>query len=379
MSTKLGQLLIKEGLLTSEQLEETLKSQVIFSGRLGTNLIELGYLDEQQIAQLLSKKLGVPAADRDQLNDVPPELISLIPAAIVKKYLAIPLSLDRKRLTVAMADPSDLAAIDELAFLTGYIIIPQVAPELVLMNAMERYYGLKRETRYIAMSRDTRTRVRQGRADTEEQETFIPAAAPYEPTDDTIELPPISNFKGFDKMGEPAVTAPPQQELLDSSTEDSLAAACTRLAEATSRDAIAEALLLFLGQKFGLVALFLVRGENVTGWGGMSAGLAVEQFSEVNLALATAPSLAQVVQEKRFYMGPLVGEVEKTAYAALGGTAPAAVLQVPLVLANRVVALLTVGDSLEKLTKELPLLQRLAGKAVLAFEILILKNKILLL
>ena len=379
MQKKLGQLLIGAGLITSEQLEEALKNQVIFGGRLGTNLIELEYLNERQIARLLSTKLGVPAADRDQLRGIAPELTSLIPIETVKKYQALPIRLEGKRLTIAMADPSDLKAIDELGFLSGCIIIPLVAPELLLMNAMEHYYGLKRETRFIPVAREVRNQARQKEA-SHESESFKPAAAPFGRTAETIDLPTLPVSMGFDDMGDPL----PESAIMPgmgtgSSTSDPWVHVCTRLADATERDSIARELLRFLESEFSSAALLQVKGDFVTGWMGRHQGKEMKGIDQLFLPLADSPALSQAISAKQFHMGPLVSEGEKKAYLMLGGTRPKPVLLVPITLANRVVAVMSLSDTLETLTKGLTIVQKLAAKAGLAFEILILRNKILML
>src|SRR5512135_3056271 len=129
MSIKLGEMLVEAGLLTQEQLEATLKNQVIYGGRLGTNLIELGYLSEEDLARFLSKKLELPCAAKEQLMSITPDIIQLLPKEVADKYKVVPLGRDRKRLTLAMLDPADLSVVDAISFITGYYISPLIAPE----------------------------------------------------------------------------------------------------------------------------------------------------------------------------------------------------------------------------------------------------------
>ena len=152
MSIKLGEMLIEAGLLTRAQLDAALKNQVIFGGKLGTNLIELGYLAEEDLARFLSKKLELPCATNEQLMSIPPDIIKLIPKEVADKYKVIPISREKKRLTLAMLDPADLSVIDAISFVTGFYISPLIAPELRLAVALENYYGIKRDVRYIQLS-----------------------------------------------------------------------------------------------------------------------------------------------------------------------------------------------------------------------------------
>src|SRR6056297_1395305 len=150
---KLGELLVQEGVITPHQLEEALKYQVIFGGKLGTNLIELDFVREDDIAKTLSRMLRVPLVSGEQLQNIPEDVIKLIPRDIAEQYQVIPLSLEHRKLTLVMANPSDLKAIDEIAFRTGFIVRPAVAAEVRLILALEKYYHSPREIRYVQVSK----------------------------------------------------------------------------------------------------------------------------------------------------------------------------------------------------------------------------------
>ena len=201
MRSKLGEILIKANLITHEQLDDCLKSQVIFGGKLGTNLIELGYLAEEDLAAYLSRIMGVPAAPADQIMSLPSEIVSVIPRELVEKYKVVPLSLDRKRLTLAMMNPSDIAAIDEISFITGLVIMPVVAPELRILCALEKYYDIRREKRYISFSGGNRGRQREGKEPIHVDPGALdlaPAATPLVSHEEELaELIPLDDFAGF--------------------------------------------------------------------------------------------------------------------------------------------------------------------------------------
>jgi MshEN domain len=148
---KLGTALVKEGLVTPEQLEEALKSQVIFGGKLGTNLIELGYLDEEQLMYFLSEKLDIPHAMPEVLTDIPADVIDIFSREMVETYKVIPVSFKNNIVDLLMLDPTDQEIVQELSSATGYMIHPMVAPEIQLFAAMEKYYGVQRDIRYISL------------------------------------------------------------------------------------------------------------------------------------------------------------------------------------------------------------------------------------
>lgn len=155
----LGQFLISEGLVNEVQVEEAIQAQVIFGGRLGTNLIELGYINIKTLAASLSKKYGFPTPD-DPLNPGPVDtsLLPLIPKKLAQKWGALPWRMEGKRVAILMSDPSDFTGVNEIGFAVGKPLKPFVIPELVIFQLLEKYYGIKRDLRYISLSpQDTKS------------------------------------------------------------------------------------------------------------------------------------------------------------------------------------------------------------------------------
>lgn len=391
MALKLGEMLVESGKLTQAELDETLKSQVIFGGKIGTNLIEMGYIEEDELAQFLSKKLGFPCASKDQIANLTPQALKLIPEDIVKKYRVIPLGLDKKKLYVAMEDPSNLASIDEISFITGFIVMPMIATELSIILGLEKHYGIKRETRYITVANGGRRRARAEAAETKSAPAAAPPAKPKETKpapppkeEEVIELPLLSELEeddGYDFGAAP--TASGQISLANAAKK--IAANYTvdtfsmELSEAADRDAIANLIVSYAGQEFNRVALFIVKGKAASGWSGVSQGQPIDRFEELQVQLS-APSVLQLVTDtKSFYLGPLPDTPTNTAIlTAMGGGKPVAALLVPLVMMGRVVAIFYVDGGAAPLGNRVVDMQKLIGKAAMAFEILILKSKILM-
>jgi hypothetical protein len=382
MQMKVGNILVKERIISEAQLEEALRNQVIFGGRLGTNLIELGYITAEQLAEYLSRSKGVPQIRPGELHSILPEVIALIPAEVAKKHQVIPVRLDKKRLTVAMADPGDLATVDKLSFMTGMYINPLVIPELMLIMALERYYKIKRETRYIAIAKDMRRDPRPEDLRTHDERP-APAAGVQQQQEEEefIEIP---EFDGFDAVEVPETPKPVEPEpvepepieiALEIDSGYSLTDMCNGLAGATSRDAIGEALMEYLRRRHYRVALFLPKEPMLTGWLAAEESGYVENFADVRIELAAPSFFLQVIESKNFCMGQLLSPADLKAASAMGARDNPAVL-LPIVLMNRVVAILCVVDTLEKLTRSLNELQKIAVKCSMAFEILIMRNKI---
>jgi len=146
---ELGQLLVEDGLITPAQLQEAVHNQVIFGGRLGSNLLELGYIDEETLARYLARQHKVKTLRLEDISRIQPGLNKLIPKKLAEKHQVVPFRLDDKKLYVIMANPSEMGALSELSFVTGKIIVPLVLPEVRVFELLNRYYNIGRELRYI--------------------------------------------------------------------------------------------------------------------------------------------------------------------------------------------------------------------------------------
>ncbi|MEW6585425.1 MAG: type IV-A pilus assembly ATPase PilB [Nitrospirota bacterium] len=139
MATKLGQLLITANIITEDQLKEAIGLQRREGGRLGTNLIKLGYLTEDRLVGFLSKQWGVPAINLADYK-IDPSVLKLVPLEIARKYLIIPVARVGATLTIAMADPSNVFVIDDVKFMTGYNVEVVVAGESSIVQAISASY-----------------------------------------------------------------------------------------------------------------------------------------------------------------------------------------------------------------------------------------------
>src|ERR671935_460240 len=139
MAVRIGELLLKEKRITPEQLQEALNYQKANGGKLGFNLVKLGYVKDEEITALYSKQYGVPSINLSQY-ELDPAVIKLIPADTAQKYQIVPLSRSGATLTIAMTDPTNVFAMDDIKFMTGYNVEPVVASETAVIEAIQRYY-----------------------------------------------------------------------------------------------------------------------------------------------------------------------------------------------------------------------------------------------
>ena len=135
MAVRVGELLLKEKRITPEQLQEALNYQRQNGGKLGFNLVTLGFVKDDEITALLSKQYGVPSIALGQF-EIDPAVIKLVPAETAQKYQIIPLSRSGATLTIAMTDPTNVFAMDDIKFMTGYNVEPVVASETAVIEAI---------------------------------------------------------------------------------------------------------------------------------------------------------------------------------------------------------------------------------------------------
>jgi type IV pilus assembly protein PilB len=139
MPVRIGELLLKEKRITPDQLQQALNHQKANGGKLGYNLVKMGFVKDEEITALLSKQYGVPSINLTQF-EIDPAVIKLIPPDTAQKYQIVPLSRAGATLTIAMTDPTNVFAMDDIKFMTGYNVEPVVASEIAVTEAIQRYY-----------------------------------------------------------------------------------------------------------------------------------------------------------------------------------------------------------------------------------------------
>jgi len=140
LAERLGELLIKRNYISPEQLKKASDEQKLKGGRLESNLVRLGYIKEDELLSFLSAQYRVPSVKISKM-EINPNVIKLIPSSLSKKYFIIPINRMGPKLTLAMADPSNIVVIDEIKFMTGFNVEPVVASETEIIDAIKKYYG----------------------------------------------------------------------------------------------------------------------------------------------------------------------------------------------------------------------------------------------
>src|SRR5436190_20681211 len=146
MSQRLGDLLVREKIITPDQLDKALKAQRDAgpNSRLGSTLVHLGFVSDEEVTNFLSRQYGVPAINL-QYFEIDSSVVKLIPEETAKRYQILPLSRVGASLTIAMVDPTNVFAMDDIKFMTGFNIEPVVASETSILEGIEKAYGTSKE------------------------------------------------------------------------------------------------------------------------------------------------------------------------------------------------------------------------------------------
>ena len=333
---KLGTLLLRNAAIGLSQLEGALRNQVLYGGRLGTNLVELGFIDLELLSTYLAELTGYPLASPTQLDGADLEMLDLLGSEDAHRLRAIPLGDlgNTQTLSVAMVDPSDTQAISEISVKLGTKITPYVVPELRALYYLEKLFGQPRRQRFV----------RSGRPVAE-------AESESEPTDDRRRSQPAQGM-----VMPPAFTLEPRrrrtssQMTLGSSVAHSISygAACEKIDTATHREQIADALIEYAKGRCDALIMFLIRDGNALGWRGYVAPPARlrTQIEDLSLPLGGASSLQSAHDAGEPFLGqpPSAAKpVEVQLWTALSVTTePLTVLVVPIMVKQRAVNLIYV-------------------------------------
>jgi type IV pilus assembly protein PilB len=153
MSAKLGEILVRENLISPQHLRQALDYQREHGGRLGYNLVKLGLLSDDTITAVLSRQYGIPSVNLELFN-IDDSVIRLIPQEVAQKYSVLPLSRVGATLTLAMVDPTNVFAMDDIKFMTGLNIEPVVVAEASIQQAIAKHYGSSREIELASVATD---------------------------------------------------------------------------------------------------------------------------------------------------------------------------------------------------------------------------------
>jgi hypothetical protein len=413
---------VARGWITVQQLTRALKNQNVAGGRLGTCLLEMDALSEDLLLRGLSEHHGVPGATLEDLRHVPEEVRDLIPEKIARRLRAIPFRVEMGRLDVALLDPRNLSAQDEIAFASGKRVKIYVTPEIRVLEALDRYYGEECPSRLARIAERlnrarflwdkpaepaepaptrpvlespfaTPPKLKLPPALPEPQArpravapapALAPAPAPAPPPPAAVAAPaparaprPLSVSLTPEERAELGALAWVEPAAADRSipVPANLEEAEEILAKAHDLDEVAQTLLGFLGRDHRRAAIFQVIRDRVQGWRIHGSGVDREAFAGFSVGFDQPSIFLNLRQGSGLYLGPLPPmPAHRQLARTWGGDLPRDCVLLPVRIKDRLVMVLY-ADGHTKGSIELPRMQRLAAATTAAVERCILQRK----
>jgi hypothetical protein len=378
---KLGAMLVRDGRLTSAQVEAALAQQARVGGRLGTVLVEMRLIDAETLTVYLGLELGIPIATRAAMDRAKRAAVRLLTPELAERFLCVPIVLQDRQLIAAMRDPHDLLALDELASHTGYRIIPRVAPEVRLYYYLERYYGVPRPDRYRRMGDAIAIGAPKGSDYVEPPPPPLPGLPP--PVERPITAPPVPQVIRLAPVAEdddlaieleadsaeeaaaagaplaairpsspaarsldaapppPPPTAAPAPTAIPEEPSLELDDAVTAMRAATTRGEIAAAIVGHARTLFDAAALLVVRDDLAYGWRGFGRDLDADRIETLLIPLESASIFRQAVEAGGLYVGAAPPSAfHAHLFKVLRARPPHQAVVVPITIKDRVVNLL---------------------------------------
>jgi hypothetical protein len=408
---KLGEMLVRDGRLTEEQLEAALKYQARDGGRFGTVLFEHGFIDLEALTVYLGLELGIPIATGAMLERAKRAAVRLLQPAQSFKHKCVPLVVQDRQLIAAIEDPHDFATLEALNQITGYRVLPRVTPEVRIYYYIERYYGVPRPARYVKFG-DT------PRGDESAVDVGLPApplpglppvpASPIAAPGPRPRLRSVKMHKMFDDsealeleaedlidtldadLQPPADAAPISDTPVEKSVPMMVRAptappshapmsadvAMRELAQATDRNRIVEVLLGFSAATFDAAVVFTVRDNMAFGWKaiGEVPGHANVEHVLIPLEVPSVVQAAIASETGVFHGPPAPSTVNSYFYKVIACAEPEVVTVGAIMIGRRVVNVLY-GHARPLSAIQLGVMQQLCVSAAEAYARLIASSK----
>lgn len=364
---RLAETLVEEGMITEVQLHNALQRQLIMGGKIGTNLIELKYISDEELEEILSKIYRVPTAPPDSLLNIPPYVIDSIPTEFAVKHRVIPIKREHKEISIAMENPNDLGVIDEIGFVTGCRITVFAASELRIALGLEKYYHHPRDVRYIKVGRP-------------DGEKFVVEREKAEVVELTEEVPTGKigdeewlggkgeepEYLGYDKGKGPLTPATITfQETVG------------RLLRVETRDDAIKAVLDYVSQYAENVVFFVVSLAEAKAWDAKCKGIEKDKLSDMKISFGGPSIFLTVKNSEKPHYGEISGfPFDDDFLSRIGRKRPLNVLLFPVMLKTRMVAMLYADNgSKESPAERVEEIESLIEKLSISFEILLLRKK----
>lgn len=382
---RLGDLLLQEKLITTAQLEEALETQVVHGGRIGTNLVEHGFLQEGDLARVLGRQSNLPFSSGEMVPD--PAALAVADLQYYDDQDVLPMRVDATRLTVAVLGPNQIKAIDTLGFKAGKRVVAVVIPEFRMNQLLRKHCKAFRPMRPIDVntlrpsSRQAKDEPRPAAVselinENDFAQIYAQAVAGDEHPAEAPEEPPLLEGVVVATPAEAPAAAPPPAEVAPPPL--SFAEAQAALQTSTDREDIARTVLQFARSKFRRALILSVQGDLLTGWQGQGKGVSTRAVRRIGVTLREDSTFKMVRDLRSHFIGPMKASPgTQTFFDLLGGGAPTTAVLLPLLVRGKPVHLLYLDQGPQKLTPPGPIgeLLILSQGVTRSYEALIRKRQ----
>ncbi len=384
----LGELLLEAGAITREQLDIARRNQDLYGERLGTNLVELGFIAETKLVEVLSRKHRLPSVGATTLERISRDVLELMPASLAAKHRALPVHRDGGRLFIAVSDPTDTKGLAEIRDAIKLELRWMVAADLAITTALERHYGVERKLRKSAppVSNDDATELDPDEL-MEEDDDGGNLFAPNRPGEEepgmvAIESPLLAEVLAGALHSHATVQMPVQKAsavhapLAPESPRLSLSTFAAKLVEAGGENDLSDATLAFLAQDFRRVVMLNHQGERLVGWRAIGGGLSDDAVRVVTLAEDDLPSAKKALEDGLPRLG--IGSGMLGGLSILfGDVGKDTTLLLPVRCSGRPVACFVASGGSAGIDQRLNDFMLVARKLDLTLQILVLKKRVL--
>ena len=380
---RLAETLVEEGIITDAQLQSALQRQLIMGGKIGTNLVELKYIAEKQLDDILSKTYRIPYATPDLFLDIPLNVISSIPKEIAVRHKIIPIKKEQKNLTIAMENPNDIRIIDELSFMTGCRITTIVASEIRIAFGLEKYYDQPRNVRYIEIKRP-----KEDEFVVEENLTLAEhTLTPLHDIDKDVKPVDSSEWLSGDYDEEPAYLADYQKPKVHPVADVLVAEAASKpitfqdmvnkLINIDTRDNAIKVILDYISQHVENVIFLVTSDSEAKAWNAKCKGIEYGSISDLKISFGGPSAFLTVKNSEQPYYGEITSfQFDEDFLSKIGRKRPLTVYLVPIMVKTKMVSILYIDNGNKAIPSErIAEINSMIEKLSIVFEILVLKKK----
>ncbi len=345
MTDNAGPLLCRAGLITQAQLKTAYEAQGRAGGTLAEVLIGTELVDEERLCDFFRDRLMVPRVGLAELSRVSRRITAVLPSDMAGEFRVLPMDLERDgTLVLAMADPSDTHAIDEIRFFTSKPVVRVVAPASAIAWALHHFYGVttplaERIGAHSAKTSNLQAQVVSLTQDAFDEDTPLPTPIPF---DETTGRVPLVKSSSLAAQGTIEKTTSPEAEA-------ALLEATERLLHASDRDSVAQILVSYLRRLCRRAAFFVVRKGELQGFFGAGLGVKLLPLRDATLSLEGPSTFRDIVMTRLPYRGPVADAPSRDLLIDALGWAPTDMLAIPVSVRERVVGILYGDDRLHPL------------------------------